>query len=124
MNCASNTLGATPEAIAASSSIFDAAIAICTIWHMLEWVRWTLLWTIALVNVNLVPAFYFFTVLNVPLGYLIAIYGFISGQSSDGACQEERARYLNLQILCFVLYIVLALSPFIFYKIQGVEKLH
>ena len=94
---------------------------------MLEWIRWTFLWTTSLVNVNLVPAFYFFTVLNVPFGYLIALYGFISGQTADAGCadaQPERQRYLTLQILCFVIYFVLALAPFIFFKVQGVVKLH
>lgn len=97
---------------------------ICTIWHMLEWIRWTLLWTTSLVNVNLVPAFYALTVLDVPLGFIISLYGFIAGMTSGCSTQTERERYLTLQILCFCLYFVIALAPFIFYKIQGIEKLH
>ena len=44
--------------------------------------------------------------------------------TSGCSTQTERERYLTLQILCFCLYFVIALAPFIFYKIQGIEKLH
>lgn len=40
-----------------ATAIFDSAIAIATIYHMIEWVRWTLLLTSALVSVNLIGIF-------------------------------------------------------------------
>lgn len=71
--------------VAKATGVYDAALAICAIWHMAEWIRWTLLWTTSLVNVNLVPAFYAMSIVDIPLGFIIALYGFIVPFTSNCA---------------------------------------
>ena len=44
----------------ASSAIFDMALLLSTVFHMVEWIRWTLFLTSALVSFNLIPLFYLF----------------------------------------------------------------
>jgi hypothetical protein len=79
-------MATTEESISVASSVYDAAICICTIWHMAEWIRWTLLWTTSLVNVNLVPPFYVLSMINIPLGFIIALFGFITTFIADPKC--------------------------------------
>lgn len=91
MKCGSpaGTFSTDPAEIAASTAVYDAAICICAIWHMAEWIRWTLLWTTSLVNVNLVPAFYVLSAIDIPLGFIIALYGFITTFSAPVGCGES-----------------------------------
>jgi len=43
--------------IAEVSGVYDFPILIVTIYHMIEWIRWTILGTTALVDANLIPVF-------------------------------------------------------------------
>lgn len=88
------------DALAAASAIYDTPILLVTYWHMAEWIRWTTLLTCALVDANLIPLFYFIS-LVIPYGFIISIL--ISVMSLTGAdykacadAQPERARYLTL----------------------------
>jgi hypothetical protein len=56
---------------------------------------------------------------------LIAIIGGFSAEGKDcAAVQPERARYLNLQIICLVLWIPVSFMPFIFMKMKGTAWVH
>ena len=57
-----------------ASAIYDLGIAIVTIFHMIEWLRQTVFLTTALVNVNLMPLYYFLS-FNVPFGFVAMIIG-------------------------------------------------
>lgn len=43
--------------VAKVSAVYDFPILIVTIYHMIEWIRWTILGTTALVDANLIPVF-------------------------------------------------------------------
>lgn len=43
--------------IAKVSGVYDFPILIVTIYHMIEWIRWTILGTAALVDANLIAVF-------------------------------------------------------------------
>jgi len=54
--------------------------------HLCEWIRQTLILTTALVNVNLMHLYYFFSI-NVLFGFFALIYGIIIRFTGDGvAC--------------------------------------
>lgn len=73
-----------------ASEIFDTAIALATIFHMIDWIRWTVLATTALVGVNLLPAFFGLTIINLPFGIISMLYALITRYSAVGtACAEE-----------------------------------
>lgn len=90
-----------------ASAVFDLALAVVSVFHMIEWVRWTVFLTSALVNVNLVPVFYLLSI-NIPYGFIALVIGILARYGEDGAdCamtveegmmakQPERANYLAL----------------------------
>lgn len=84
-----------------ASKVLDLAIALTTIFHMIEWVRQTIFLTSALVNVNIVGIFYALS-LNIPFGFIVMLVAIITRYTEDAsACAEEglqdtRAAYLSL----------------------------
>ena len=60
-----------------ASKVMDLAIALVTIFHMIEWVRQTVLLTSALVNVNAVGIFYAMSV-NIPFGFACMVLAIIT----------------------------------------------
>jgi hypothetical protein len=78
------------DALDEASSKLDTALALVTVFHMIDWIRWTLLLTSALVSVNLLPLFYFLTVINLPFGVIACLIGIATRFSADGSdCAEE-----------------------------------
>lgn len=72
-----------------ASAIFDAAVGMVTIFHMIEWVRQAIFLTCALVGVNLVSVYYCLSI-NVPYGVIAMLTAIISRNSSNGSdCAEE-----------------------------------
>ena len=110
-----------------SSGVYDLAIGMVTIFHMIEWLRQTVFLTTALVNVNLMPLYYLLSV-NVPYGFIAMIVAIGTRYGSDGAAcaeaQEKRSEYLRDQIFAFFLYIFMCWAHIIFFKIKGVEWCH
>jgi hypothetical protein len=121
--------GAPSNAQDASSSVYDTALALVTIFHMIEWLRQTVFLTSALVNVNLVPLFYVLSI-NIPFGFIAMLVAIGARFGADGkdcaieGAQMERGRYLLLQILCIFLYIPMMFAHVIYFKVKGVEWLH
>lgn len=98
-----------------SSAIYDIGIGLVAIFHMIEWLRQTVFLTTALVNVNLMPLYYFLSI-NVPFGFVAMIIGLGVRFSADGVeCDEaefgsgldqrSRGAYLRDQIFALFLYI-------------------
>ena len=79
--------GLSEAEISEVSSVYDFPILISTIYHMIEWLRWALLGTIALVDANLVPIFYFLH-LNVIFGFFALLISVIGGFTADAGCAE------------------------------------
>ena len=61
---------------AASSAVYDTPILLVTYWHMIEWIRWTVLLTTALVDANLIYLFYVLC-LAIPYGFIMSVVVFI-----------------------------------------------
>mgnify|MGYP006171167863 CR=1 FL=1 len=75
----------------AASDIMDLAIALTTIFHMIEWLRWLAFCTAATVGVNLIPVFYGISLFTMPFGIiamLVAIGTRFGGDSSDCAADK------------------------------------
>jgi len=76
-------------ALAAASAVYDTPILLVTYWHMIEWIRWTVLLTVALVDANLIVFFYFLG-LVIPYGFIISIVAVIMRSSGDlSECATE-----------------------------------
>ena len=114
---------------AENSRLFDTAIILVTIFHMIEWLRWTVFLTTALVNVNLLGLYYVMSA-NGVFGIIVMLVGIITRYSGDGAncvgegMQPERANYLAWQILCIIVLFPTYFVPIIFLKIKGTEWCH
>lgn len=110
----------------ASSAVLDTAIAMVSLFHMIEWMRQTVVLTTALVGVNLIPVYWALSI-NVVYGFIAMLVGVIVRNTANGKdcaeAQPERARYLQLQILCMFLYIPMMFGQFIFFKVKGTQWL-
>jgi hypothetical protein len=79
----------------------DTPIAIVTIFHMAEWIRWLLFLTTALVNVDLIKPYYALSAINIPFGVIALLVGIAGRFGSDAStcsdeAQIERGRFLLL----------------------------
>lgn len=112
------------------SSILDTGIALVTIYHIIEWIKWTLLLTGALVEVNLIKAISFIGVVNGIYGLIVMVMGVIVRYSGDGSLcaeagkQETRALYLTLQILCLILSPLFSFAHVLYMMMRGNDWCH
>ena len=110
-----------------ASAIFDTALALSTIYHMIEWLRWTLFATTALVGADLLTLFKIFSI-NIPFGIVTFIIALGTRYGEDGAkcadVQETRGSYLSLQVVCLVLFLPLSFGHILFMKVMGVQWCH
>jgi len=112
-----------------ATSVFDVAIAMSVMYHMIEWVRWTLLLTTALVEANLLKIFNVLQI-NIPFGVIACLVAIITRYSGEGtACaavgiQETRAFYCGLQVVALILMIPFSFAHIVFMKIKGVKWCH
>ena len=108
----------------AASAVFDTAIAMVSMWHMIEWIRWTFLITAALVEANLIPIFNVLQI-NVLYGVIACLIAIAARFSADGeACaatgvQAERAFYCGLQVISLVLSVPLCMAHGVLMKTKG-----
>jgi len=113
-----------------ASGIFDTAIALVTVFHMIDWIRWLMLLTSALVSVNLMSIYYFLSIINIPFGIISLLIAIATRFSEDGNdCAQEnkqsmRAFYLGLQVIVLVLYLPTCLAHVLYFKLRGVEWCH
>jgi hypothetical protein len=111
------------------TGIFDMALALSTIFHMIEWLRWTAFLTTALVGANLMNLYYALSI-NIPFGFIVSIIAIATRYGEDGSScaevgkQENRAFFLQLQIVCLCIYIPTCFAHVIYLKIRGVDWSH
>ena len=79
----------------------DIPIAIVTIFHMMDWIRWLLFLTSALVNVDLMKPYLILSAINIPFGVIALLIGIGGRFGSEAAkcsddAQVERGRFLLL----------------------------
>jgi hypothetical protein len=65
-----------------ASAVYDGAIMVVCIFHIVEWVRQSILITTVLVGYPWLPA-YFFLSINIPFGIIALIIGMAKGFGSD-----------------------------------------
>jgi hypothetical protein len=112
-----------------ASAIFDTALALSTVYHMIEWLRWTLFATTALVGADLLTLFKIFSI-NIPFGVVTFIIALATRYGTDGAAcavenlQETRGSFLSLQVVCLVLFLPLSFGHILFMKVMGNEWCH
>ena len=90
---------------------------------MVEWLRWTIYLTMALVSVNLMTVFYILS-LNILFGVVALIVGLGTIFGSDGSkCREtnqvDRGNYLMNQWIVLVLLIPFSCAHFLYLAIKG-----
>jgi hypothetical protein len=112
-----------------SSAVYDNAIQVAVIYHIIEWVRWTLFLTSALVNVNLIRVFNYMAInwfiLLIAFGWAIAAR--FTGNGIDCAeegAQKTRGLYLALQMLVFGMSFFFTYGAHIFMAVMGKEWCH
>jgi len=112
-----------------ATTVFDVAIALAIVYHMIEWIRWTLLLTTALVEANLLKLFNVLQV-NIPFGVIACFVAIITRYGAEGelcsieGVQSERAFYCGLQVICLILMIPFSFAHIVFMKIKGVQWCH
>ena len=103
-----------------ASALFDTPLFIVLVFHIIEWVRQTILITVILVGVKWIPAYFILTI-NLPFGIIACLYGAISGLTAAADCktaQPGRVAFLSLQILTFFLYLFWFFLPAVVFKIN------
>lgn len=119
--------GATDAAMA--DALFSIPIALNCVYHMIEWIKWTIFLTSTLVGVNLMIVFVFLDIVGVLYGIAATIIGFSAGFGADATCldpsgQPSRVLYLQIQIVSFFLLFIFGSLPWSVFKIRGLEWTH
>lgn len=68
-----------------ASAIMDTIIFCAALFHIIEWVRQTIILTTALVGVNMIKLYNFLSI-NVPFGLIVTLIAAISGFTQDETC--------------------------------------
>lgn len=68
-----------------ASAVFDGALMAVLTFHIIEWVRQTILVTSILVGVPWIPIYLFLSI-NIPFGVIISIVGAVVGFSAEASC--------------------------------------
>lgn len=120
--------GGATDAITADA-LFSTPIALVCIYHMIEWIKWTIFLTSTLVGVNLMIVFVFLDVIGVLYGIAATIIAFSAGFGAAEDCykpegQASRVLYLQLQIISFFCLFIFGSLPWSIFKIRGIEWTH
>ena len=70
-----------------AEAVYDVAIALVAIFHMIEWARQTVFVITCLIGTNMVKVFYIMS-FNICYGIIALIIGIVTGFTSEEACQE------------------------------------
>lgn len=76
----------TPEL---ADALFSTPIALVCIYHMIEWIKWTIFLTSTLVGVNLMIVFVFLDIVGILYGIAATIIGFAAGFGAADNCLED-----------------------------------
>lgn len=70
-----------------ATEVYDSALMIICIFHIIEWIRQTVFVTVVLVGVPWLPVYFLLGFLNLPFGIIACIIAFAKGFSSEESCQ-------------------------------------
>lgn len=71
-----------------ADALFAVPIALTCIYHMIEWIKWTIFLTSTLVGVNLMIVFVFLDIVGVLYGFAATIIAFATGFGADATCTQ------------------------------------
>ena len=110
-----------------ATKVFDTPLLILAIWHMIEWIRTTVLLTIVLIGVNWMISWYIL-IPNTLFGLVAYAIAHMAYFSEDGKLcketQENRAVWLLVEIIFFWSTFFLYVFPFIWTVCKGKEAAH
>lgn len=110
-----------------SSEVLDLAIKLCGIWHVMEWIRSTVLLTVVFIGVNLMWVWYCTAVTAIyGVGvflYLVAVYASEDGMAC-GKVQETRYQWMLCEIIFFFVFFWVYQVPVLLIRCFNKQKLH
>lgn len=107
-----------------SQALFDKAILLLTIYHLIEWLRWAVLLTVCFIGHNLVPIWYI-TTPNTLFGIVAHIIGIMALMTDNQDCkdaQQSRFGYLKWNAIS-IIFFVLTMFPFMYMKFFSEQSL-
>ena len=117
-------LGTTEEKKAAAASVYQTAIGLLAIFHMIEWLRQLAFMAGALTGTNLMHIYYGLS-LNVPFGFIAIFVGIAARYGEEGTkCaqyQTFRADYLTYNLITLFVYLFSCFHHVLLLKFLGVD---
>ena len=117
--CATTGTLANPEE---ASKVYDTPLLLLAIWHIIEWIRTTLLLTIVMIGVNWTISWYIM-VPNTLFGLVVYAIAHMAYWSEDGEkckdIQENRSIWILVEIIFFWCTFFLYAFPFIWTICKG-----
>ena len=109
-----------------ASAVYDTALYLVGIFHIIEWVRTTVLLVVVCVGVNLMKVWYY-TAFSSIFGFICLVYVHIAVAGEDGqACssaQETRYQWLVVEVVYFWTLFWIYQIPVVVFKFYSKEKL-
>ena len=110
-----------------SSKIFDTPFLFLASWHIIEWLRATVLLTIVFLGVNW-TFFWYLTIPNTLYGLIVFFIVHLAYLGEDGytcrEAQENRSVWLLVEILTFWATFFLYTFPFVLTICMGKDRVH
>ena len=110
-----------------ASKVYDFPLKMLAIFHMIEWIRTTVLLTVICIGANL-SVFWYLTMPNTIFGIIVYAIVHMAYFSDDGkACkeaQENRSVWLLAEIIAFWVLFFIYSFPFVFTLCCGKAKAH
>ena len=108
-----------------ASKVFDMPLKLLAIWHMIEWIRTTVLLTVICIGVNW-TIFWYATIPNSLFGIVVyALVHMVYFDADGEACaevQKNRAAWLLGEIIAFWVVFFFFVFPFIWTFVLGKAK--
>ena len=105
-------------------ALFDKAILLLTIYHLIEWLRWAVLLTVCFIGHNLIPIWYL-TTPNSLYGIVAHIIGLMALMSDNTECKEAQASrvdYLKWNLIS-IIFLIITVFPFMYLKCMSEKSL-
>ena len=112
------------QTIEEAEAVFDNAILIITIYHLIEWLRWAILITVCFIGHDLIPIWYL-TSVNTLFGVGAHVYGIMTYTGADANCievQDYRSGFLFINMIS-IIFFILTVFPFFVFKCMSHETL-
>lgn len=109
-----------------ASAVFDSPLFLLGIYHIIEWIRTTVMLVIVIIGANLMQ-FWYITSLNFFFGIFCAIWTAVAFFSEDGsACydvQTYRGQFIMWELILFLVYFLFFHIFQVIFFCQGKERI-